>query len=230
MIFIIVLLSLLVMYAITVSLMRYMRNVKIANLIFFGLTFGVYIVYVFMVYSDVGAESIYFHGVLATANISPFMFTVLPIIYFSRGKLKEYLYLLVSLLSVGMFFSPFFNAISYAVSGVPFHVIPVLDYVGHLSLSLWGIYLVRSGQVTLNPKKALTSGLIIVGVADIMLVLNLIFDTAFFGLSLKGKHNIYGNVLTENSYLSAIIYFAGLAVILLLGYASARLIEKHKIT
>ena len=210
--------------------MHYMKNCRTVNTVFFLLTTLIYWVYVLMAYLQVGSKSIYFHGVLATANVSPFMFTVLPIIYFSRGKLKEHLYLLISLLSVGMFFSPIFNAISYAVSGVPFHVLPVLDYVGHLSLSLWGIYLVRSGQVTLNPKKALTSGLVIVGVADIMLVLNLIFDTAFFGLSLKGKHNIYGNVLTENSYLSAIIYFAGLAVILLLGYASARLIEKHKIT
>ena len=230
MIFIIIIGILLGLYALAVFLMRYMKNVRTVNTVFFLLTTLIYWVYVLMVYLQVGAKSIYFHGVLATANVSPFMFTALPIIYFSRGKLKEHLYLLVSLLSVGMFFSPIFNAISYAVSGVPFQVLPVLDYVGHLSLSLWGIYLVRSGQVTLNPKKALTSGLIIVGVADIMLVLNLIFDTSFFGLSLKGKHNIYGNVLTENSYLSAIIYFAGLAVILLLGYASARLIEKHKIT
>ena len=131
MIFIIVLLSLLVMYAITVSLMRYMRNVKTANLIFFELTFG--------------------------------------------------------------------------------------------------IYLVRSGQVTLAPRKSLYSGLIIIGVALFMMVLNLIFDTSFFGLSLLGKHNIYGNVLVESSYLSALIYFAGLTVILLLGYACSRFFEKRKI-
>ena len=182
-----------------------------------------------MVYSDVGAESIYFHGVLATENISPFMFSMLPIVYILRGRIKQHLYLLISLLSVGMLISPTPNAVTYAMNNVVFHIEPVLDYVAHLTLSLFGIYLVRSGQVTLAPRKSLYSGLIIIGVALFMMVLNLIFDRSFFGLSLLGKHNIYGNVLVESSYLSALIYFAGLTVILLLGYACSRFFEKRKI-
>ena len=58
-----------------------------------------------------------------------------------------------------------------------------------------------------------------------MLVLNLIFDTSFFGLSLRGKHNIYNNVLTNNSYLSAALYFFGLICVLLMGLAIIRAIE-----
>ena len=51
-----------------------------------------------------------------------------------------------------------------------------------------------------------------------MMIVNVIFDTAFFGLSLNGKHNIYNFVLTNNAYLSAALYFFGLICVLGLGY------------
>lgn len=64
----------------------------------------------------------------------------------------------------------------------------------------------------------LIAGSIIVVVALIMMTMNVLFDTSFFGLSLNGKHNIYLVVLTDNSYLSALIYFTGLTTILFLGF------------
>ena len=61
-----------------------------------------------------------------------------------------------------------------------------------------------------------------------MLLLNVAFDTAFFGLSLNGKHNIYNMVLVSNSYLSACIYFLGVGVVLLLGVALCKIVERDK--
>ena len=58
--------------------------------------------------------------------------------------------------------------------------------------------------------------------------MNVIFDTAYFGLSLNGKHNIYNNVLTSNSYLSAALYFFGLMCVLGLGYLYVYLVSKKK--
>ena len=51
-----------------------------------------------------------------------------------------------------------------------------------------------------------------------MLVLNLIFKTAFFGLSLYGEHNIYNNRIFESGIVSALAYFWGLSFVLLAGY------------
>ena len=70
----------------------------------------------------------------------------------------------------------------------------------------------------LKVKQSLISGSLIVGVAVIMMILSVIFDTAFFGLSLNGKHNIYNMQIVSNSYLSALIYFSGLVFALCLGY------------
>ena len=43
-----------------------------------------------------------------------------------------------------------------------------------------------------------------------------------------GKHSIYNNVLVNNSYLSALIYYAGLIGILFLGYLYLLLIKRIK--
>ena len=69
----------------------------------------------------------------------------------------------------------------------------------------------------MHSESALTGFFLIYGVAVVMLILNVIFDKAFFGLSLNGRHNIYNMVLVDNSYLSALIYFVGLGAVLALG-------------
>ena len=101
----------------------------------------------------------------------------------------------------------------------------MLDYVAHFALSLYGVYLVRTSQVKLTVKASVMSGSIILGAAFLMMILNVIFDTAFFGLSLNGKHNIYNNVLFKSSYLSAFVYFLGLIMVLVLGYLYMKLVH-----
>ena len=140
--------------------------------------------------------------------------------------IKKHAYLLVSLLSVGMLLSTVFSCVYNAVIAYKFHFHFLLDYVAHFTLSLFGVYLIRSGQVQLNKRNALISSSLIFVSALIMMLLNVILDTAFFGLSLNGKHNIYNNVLVDNSYLSALLYFIGLTVVLLLGYGYSAWIKK----
>lgn len=219
----IVLISVLVLaYAGVVWLMDRIKNTKRANLVFCGITFFFYALYLLKLMSNVGYNNYYFLESLPTANISPFMFGAIPIIFFSRGRVQKHLNLLVSLLSIGMLLSPILNAIMYAIKDTTFGIIFVFDYIAHLSLSLWGIYLVKSGQTRLNVRDSIISSLIILGICDIMIILNLIFDTSFFGLSLTGKHHIYYNVITSNSFLSALIYFIGLCAVLFAGFASCK--------
>ena len=227
MIYIKLIFVLLLAYVSVILLMRHMKNRKLTNFIFFFITYFFYVIYLLKLMSNVGYDNYYFHESLATANISPFMFSIMPVIYFSRGRVQKYLYLLVSLLSVGMLLSPVLNAVSYAINDVTYGVIFAWDYIAHLSLSLWGIYLVKSRQVSINPKDSLVSSFIIFGVCDLMIILNLIFDTSFFGLSLRGKHHIYYNVITDNSHLSAIIFFTGLCAVLFLGYLYSKFHSKY---
>ena len=134
--------------------------------------------------------------------------------------------MLIALLSVGMFLSPSIALIRNGAIGYRFLPHFLLDYLAHYVLSLWGVYIIYSKQVELKVKDSLIAGSIIVVVALIMMIVNVLFDTSFFGLSLNGKHNIYLTVLTDNSLLSALMYFSGLVVVMILGFFCQKLLAR----
>ena len=101
----------------------------------------------------------------------------------------------------------------------------VFDIAAHAVPSLFGVYLVKTEQVDLEIQNSLKSGGLIVGVA-VGMMLNVIFHTSFFGLSLYGNHNKYNFVVCENGYLSAAIYFCGLCGIFAVGYFYQKLLKK----
>lgn len=206
--------------------MKRMKNTKLFNGIFSGITFACYLFVMIRVYYSVGFNDWNFQNTLPVANVSPFMFTLVGIIHLFPIKIKRHLYLLISLLSVGMLVAPILGCIYNASINYNFHWHFFSDYFAHIMLSLWGVYLVKTRQVEVNKKNSLISSSIIVGVALIMLILNVIFDTAFFGLSLFGKHNIYNIVLTDSSYLSAVLYFFGMAFVLGVGYIYSYFLSK----
>lgn len=198
--------------------MKYMKATKLWNVIFTCSIFAFYMFVMVSVYLSVGFNDWNFQNTLPTANVSPFMFTLVVVMNLFPQKIKKYIHLLVTLLSMGMFLAAIFGCVYNASIHYKFHIHFICDYMAHVMLSLWGVYLVKSKQVEINIPNSLISGAIIVGVALVMMMLNVVLGTSFFGLSLDGNHNIYNNVLVNNSYLSAVIYYVGLMIVLALGY------------
>ena len=206
--------------------MKKFTKKELTNFIFIAITFICYIALVVKVFFDVGFNDWNFQNTLPTANVSPFMFFTLPLYYVLPKKIKKYYLLLISLLSLGMFFSVILACIQRI--SINYRFIPhfLLDYVSHLTLSLWGVYLVKSKQIQFEKKDCLLGGSVIIGVSLIMLIVNKIFDTAFFGLTFNDNYNIYNIVLVNNPYLSALIYVVGLSMTLLLGYFFQKIINR----
>lgn len=226
--YILSLVIMLILYVTCICCMKYMKNTKLWNFIMSAIVFILYISHMVTIYLNTGVNDWNFRNTLPVANVSPFMFTLLPFIYLLPQKVKKYFKLLVSLLSVGMLFSAIFNCIYNCSIEYAFHFHFLLDYMAHIMLSLLGIYFVKSKQVELNKKDAIISASIILIVAFIMLILNLIFDRSFFGLSLNGKHNIYNIIVSDNSYVSALVYFVGATFVLFLGYIYNKLLNRKK--
>ena len=222
--YILCLLILLAIYFALIFLMNRLKNTKLMNAIFIAVTFVCYIVLVVKVYLDVGFYDWNFLNVLPTANVSPFMFGTLLIYAFLPAKVKKYWSILICLLSLGMLFAAVLGCATRAATGYKFHFSFVLDYVSHISLSLLGVYLVKTDQVEMNKKDCLLSGSLIVMVAIIMMIINIFAGTAFFGLAFNEKYNIYNVVLVPNCYLSALLYFVGLTGVLVLGYFYIKLL------
>ena len=224
--YIIGLILILATYVCAVIFIRRLKRVMLWDLILMITVVSFYLASVITIYKSVGFYDWNFQNTLPTANVSPFMFTLAPLTYIFPKKARKHLYLLITLLSVGMILSPASNCIYNYSIDYAFHIHFFYDYIAHAALSLWGVYMLLSEQVELNVKNSLISSSVIIGVATTMMMLNVIFDKAFFGLSLNGKHSIYNNILTDNSYLSAMIYFAGLCGVLAMGYGYSYLIRR----
>ena len=164
-------------------------------------------------YIDVGPYDWNFKNALPTANVSPFMFTTTIVMWIFPKSVRKYLLTLVSLLSFGMLVAGLGGCLDYVMRDYAFHWHIAFDCAAHVLISLWGVYLIKSGQVELTPKRAICGGSIIVGVAIIMLILNTIFKTSFFGLSVYGDHNIYNIRIFESGVVSILVYFIGLCAL-----------------
>ena len=197
---------------------KFMKRTGIFNVFFAIFPLILYIPLVLIVYFDVGFNDWNFQNVLPTANVSPFMSTICALFLVLPNKVKKYFATVISFLSFGMLLSPIIGCIRNATIHYAFHPHFLLDYLAHIVLSAWGIYLVKTNQVVDTTKDRVISALFVPTIALIMLILNVIFDTAFFGLNLHGKHSIYNVVFTSNSYVNAIVYFVGLFLIMLLGH------------
>ena len=227
--YLLALLILCVLFVVSIYCMKYIRNFKLFNLIFIAAVYVPYVcLSVFLFITDTEPGRWNFLNTLPVANVSPFMFFSMPLLLFLPKKAKEYAYLLISLLAVGMFLSTGLSCVGNAVRNYRFHLHFMLDYISHFALSLFGIYLIRSKQVKFSIKNCAISSSIIYSVATLMLVLDVIFDQTFFGLSLKGRHSIYNMVLVSDSYLSALIYYLGLGGVLIAGFVLCKVSSKER--
>lgn len=217
---------LLAIFVICLIFMRFFTNKLLTNIIFCSITIICYLFVVLIAYIKNGPYDWNFTNTLPAANVSPFMFFTCPLFFALPIKIRKYHATLISLLVVGMILSPILSCIYNFSISYKYHPSFLLDYISHISLALWGTYLYQSKQCELKIKESLIGGSIIVVVALIMMILNVIFDQSFFGLSLNGKHTIYNMRLVDNSYLSALIYFSGLVGVLVIGYLFEKLIYK----
>ena len=210
-------------YLSVIFLMGKFTKKELTNLMFIAVIYLCYIALVVKAFFDVGFKDWNFQNTLPTANVSPFMLFTVPFYYVLPKKIKKYHLTLISLLSLGMFLAVILACIQRIV--IHYRFVPhfLLDYAAHLALSLWGIYLVRSKQVELGKKDCLIGGSIIIGVALIMLMVNSVFQTAFFGLTFNDGYNINNMVLVDSPYLSAGIYLSGLSLTLLSGFFFQRI-------
>ena len=224
--YIISLCLLLLFYILVIHYMERIKTTRLFNALASIVIYSAYLYVVYRTYQLGGFDDWNFQNTLPTANVSPFMFSLMPLTWILPFKVKRHLFLLIALLAPGMLLSSVFGCIFNAMRDYRFHLHFLADYIAHFVLSLWGIYLVKSRQVRLCWRDCFISGSIIICSALLMVGLNVIFDTAFFGLSLNGKHNIYNMVVVDNSLISAIIYFVGLIIVMILGYLFNKLLTR----
>ena len=171
---------------------KYNKKYKLVNSVFSVTIFLLYLFCLVSIYLDVGFYDWNFQNALPTGNVSPFMYTLVFISLVLPQNIKKYVFSLVGLLSFPMLCAGLISCIGYIIRDYTFHLTIFLDAFIHVLLSIFGVYLAKSKQIDFkNNKVLIISGGLILLVANIMIILNLIFKTAFFGLSMYGDHYIY---------------------------------------
>ena len=225
--YLIALFGVLAVYAAGVYFVPRMPKSKWVVAVFVALVFLPYIYCSLSILRSAGVDDWNFKNTLPTANVSPFTFFLCPLCLVLPKRIGKYFMTTIALLSVGMLLSGSVTCIFNYMRDYTFYLTFFLDVFEHLTLSLFGVYLVYSDKASLEKKDVLIGGGLIVGVAAAMLIVNLIFHTSFFGLSLYGEHNIYNAVLCESGIISAALYFAGLIGVLTLGYLYHTALKKY---
>ena len=216
-------------YPIGVWAVGKIKRKRLFEVLFPFCTFVLYLCCVAYIAVDAGIGDWNFHNALPTANVSPFIYCLTAFIFVFPKSIRKYLYTLVALLSFGLLCAGAITCVFNILRGYAFHWQIAMDSLIHGGVSLFGVYLVKSGRVSLAGKTCLISGGILLGVAAVMMGLNAILHTSFFGLSVHGEHNIYNVVVCENGYLSAGLYFIGLCTVLAVGWLFQRLVHGKRI-
>jgi hypothetical protein len=167
-------------------------------------------------------------GWLTLDNISPFIFTIIPLLVFVKDKYKQFAYCAIAFLNVGMFFalliSPEHAYIFNFDTEASF--IYTAEAACHLLASLYGIYLVLTGRVTVSFKSWLKSIAFMFSVITLGVILNFIFHKSFFGMDPYGHASIYMFDFFDSFFATLTAYYFSVLVVLTVGMQSAYLVEK----
>ena len=155
-------------------------------------------------------------------NISPFTFTFMPFLLVFRNKVKVCFLAAISFLSIGMFVAMLVTPQqAYLVnfnneSGMDF----LLDALCHLNCSLFGIYLISSGQVKISIKNLVKSTVFMYFVITSGVAMNYIFHTNNFGMCPYGGYSIYFIDIFEEYWATLLAYYVGVFLVLSIGLFS----------
>ncbi len=214
-------------YFITLTLLciyRKMINIKVANTLFIIVDLVFFFGWTYASYQSGGLDD----GYLTLDNISPMIMTLIPLTVFMSDRVKSYCNSAIAFLWVGMFVALLFSP-QYAYI-FRYKLEASLNYTAesacHLLASLYGAFLIISGQVKCNFdgwKKAIICMYSIIGFG---VFLNFVFHKSHFGMDPYGDYSIYMLDIFGSFETTLMAYILGILVVITLGMQLGGLLNK----
>lgn len=209
-----------------ICLYRDSINTKICNVVF---------VICDLIFYFVWNLGMYEHGWLndgfeTLGNISPMIFTVIPLTLFMNEKTKQYAYSAIAFLWVGMFIALFVSPEYVYIYDYrrEASVLYTGEALCHMLAALFGIYLILTGQVKLNMQSWLRSIAFMYAVIFFGVFLNYFFRKRNFGMDPYGDYAIYFLDIFGTFEATLLAYLLGVLTVLTLGLEGGYLL--HRIT
>ena len=167
-------------------------------------------------------------GFMTLENISPFVMTLIPLTVFMNEKVKSYCNSAIAFLWLGLFIalgvSPEFSYIFNFDHDATF--IYATEASCHLIASLYGVYLIISGQVVCDFKHWLKSVICIFSVIGFGIILNYAFHRQNFGMDPYGNYKIYMLDIFGSFGATLAAYLFGVLIVLTVGMQCGYLLNK----
>lgn len=198
-------------------------NQKITIKVFVFIDLVLFIAYVINEY--------YRHGTfqfISLDQISPFMFTIIPLILVTKNKAKDIIMNTVSLLSLGMLVAMLVSPMEAFLGSYrkEASLLYWLDTLLHLNCSLFGTYLFISGTVKLKYKSLFKGVGLLYSIIMLGVSLNFIHHKNYFGMGYYSNYGIYMIRIFETYWATLVAYLLGVVLVLMLGFEYGLLLVK----
>lgn len=205
-------------YFITLTLLcvyRRIINVKIANYIFIGVDLVFFFCWNYAAYLRGWLND----GFMTLENISPFIMTLIPLTLFMGERVRKYCNSAIAFLWLGMFLALMISPqhayiFNYNIEAT---FIYASEAACHLIASLYGVWLIISGQVECNTKSLGRSVACMYLVIGYGVFLNYFFHTRNFGMDPYGNFSIYMLDILGSFEATLLAYLLGVLVVLVIG-------------
>lgn len=164
-------------------------------------------------------------------QISPFMFTMMPLSLLLKDKYKDVIYTTTALLSLGMLVAMLVSPLEAYLGSYrkEASLLYVLDVLLHLNCSLFGTYLFVSKTVKVDLKSIGKASSLLYLVIGFAIIINFIFKTNYFGMGYYGNYGIYMIRIFESYWATLLAYLLGIMLVLMLGFEYVCLLLKLNI-
>ena len=167
-------------------------------------------------------------GFETLGNISPMIFTVIPLTCFMNEKTKSYAYSAISLLWSGMFLALFISPEQAYLTS--WHTEASVLYTGealcHMWAALFGLYLVLTEQVELSFRTWVRAIVFMYTVIGFGVFLNYFFHKGNFGMNPYGGYKIYFLDIFGSFEATFVAYLMGVLTVLTVGWGAAYLFKR----
>lgn len=223
-------------YFITLTLLcvyRRIINVKIANYIFIAVDLVFFFCWNYAAYLRGWLND----GFMTLENISPFIMTLIPLTLFMGERVRKYCNSAIAFLWLGMFLALMISPqhayiFNYNIEAT---FIYASEAACHLIASLYGVWLIISGQVECSTKSLGRSVACMYLVIGYGVFLNYFFHTRNFGMDPYGNFSIYMLDILGSFEATLLAYLLGVLVVLVIGLQFGQGLKKlvdsfHEVT
>lgn len=159
-------------------------------------------------------------GFMTLENISPFICTVILVTPFMSEKIRDFAYCAIAFLGFGMFLALYISpGASYFMShNYTATFMHISEAVCHLTMALYGFYLILSGKVKLGWENLAKAIVFVYTAIGFGVFLNWCFHLGNFGMDMYGDYSIYFLDIFGSFRATFIAYLVGVLATIIMGF------------